>query len=127
MEITTYSEFGNMPDPEWPGTIPEWKSLRPGSRLDEYSDKPESYYTKKLDFNMTISEIADEIGISEGSVKRLISQALSKLEVGFEELTGLSGGAEIIESMVQYEYRENFFNPNQGGNQWAILRYLLQA
>ena len=127
IQITTYSEFANIPDPEWPGLTPKWDSLREVNEETEESKNTSEYdpasYTRKTDFAMTEKEIAGELGITDRAVRIIIERSFEKIiEQLILENPELSL-PEIRENMIQFvEDRELI---NKSGEEWQSIKSLL--
>ena len=125
MEITTYSEFGNMPIPEAPPLIPDWKRIyreRPKSRAVD-PDRV-SMYSAKCNYHMTVKEISEHFSVAPVTIDRIIKGALEKLRATLHEQTGITDGSKLMRSMLFFkEDTKDYFNPNSpGGLVWHTLQ-----
>jgi predicted DNA-binding protein YlxM (UPF0122 family) len=128
MEITTYSEFGNMPLPDPPPMVPDWKEIYREGPAPRVPDPDRiTMYDQKRDFNMTVKEIAEYFNVTNSTINRVINSGLDKLRETFEEQAGTTDRSKLMQSMLFLEEDTNFFNPNQGGKGdtiWHQLRSL---
>jgi len=75
-------------------------------------------YVRKRSFMLSIREIANELRVSETTVTNALTSALKKLKTDKNWV--------IFTEMCYNRHRDNFTNPNQGGEAWQFIRSLLQ-
>lgn len=119
------SEFNDIPTPEPPPLIPEWKKIfREGPKPRERDPDRVSMYSAKCNYHMTVKEISQHFNVAPVTIDRIVAGALEKLRATLHEETGITDRLKLMRSMLFFkEDTKNYFNPNSpGGLVWHTLK-----
>jgi hypothetical protein len=136
-------EFYFSTVPKWPGNKINMDKFKEEEDLEIY----EREYESKLSFNMTITEMQKELGMSRSGVKAVIKRASKKLDTHmqlFFKLKNMMLQGESIDNVhlktlaaeiksdrfsqdvLYLKETTNFFNPNIGAGTWQFIKSLSQ-
>ena len=125
MDWFTYSEFADMPVPDPPALVPDWKRIyKEGPSPRKRDPDRISMNPTKNNYHMTVKEISKHFDVAPVTIDRIIVGALEKLRATLHEQSGINDRSKLMRSMLFLEEKTNFFNPNQGGMIWHTLRSL---